>query len=403
MPSFRYQARLPDGRLQSGLAEAPSVEDATEALVERGYEVLSLEPYRGAAAASQSLTNLLNRITNKELVGTVRMMAVMVDAQVPVADAIRNVVKQSRNPKLKGVMSDIANEVEGGARFSDALERYPKVFSAFFINMVRSGETTGQLTDVLNYLADQQEKDYDLTAKMRNALMYPGFIIVSMVVIGFVMMTYVIPKLTEVFKEGGMELPLSTRVLMGASDFLVAYWWVVILGAVVFGIGFFYWVQTAYGRLQWDRFKLRIPVLGGLYRDIYTTRFCQSMFTLMKGGVTMVQALEVAASVMGNEVWKQMILQTIVAVNDGQPLVSVMSQGKEMPTMAIQMMTVGEETGRMSDVLSRLSEFYGRSVSNMAAGMLTLIEPIVMVTLAIGVGFMVSAIMLPMYQMTSGV
>jgi len=403
MPSYKYQARGTDGRIQSGIVEASSIEEANEALVERQYEILSVEPFTGAAAASASLTAFLNRISSKELVATIRMLSVMVSAQVPIVDAVRNLVRQTPNPKFKAILSDVGSEVEGGARLSDAFERYPHVFSQFFINMVRSGETTGQLAEVMSYLADQQEKDYDLLSKMRNALMYPAFIVTSMVIVGIVMMTFVVPKLTAVFVEGNMQLPITTKILIATSDFMVAFWWVLLLGAMGLGASFYFWLRTPYGRYQFDWFKLHIPVFGPLFRDIYVVRFCQSMSTLMHGGVTMVQSLEVAASVMNNAVWKKMIIETIQAVNDGQPLVSIMAQTKEVPSMAIQMMSVGEETGRLNDVLGRLSDFYGRSVSNMAAGMLTLIEPIVMVVLGLGVGIMVSAIMLPMYQMSSAV
>jgi len=220
--------------------------------------------------------------------------------------------------------------------------------------------------------------------------------------VAIVMMTFVVPKLTAVFTEGHMQLPITTKMLIAASNFMVTFWWLLILGAVALGTAFYFWVKTPYGRYQFDWFKLHVPIFGPLFRDIYTTRFCQSMYTLMRGGVTMVQALEVAASVMDNAVWKNMIIQTIQAVNDGQALITVMAQSKEVPSMAIQMLSVGEETGKLDDVLGRLSEFYGRSVANMAAGMLTLIEPIVMVVLGLGVGVMVSAIMLPMYQMSSG-
>lgn len=393
---------MPDGRMQGGIVEAPNPEGAGEALVERGYEILSLEPYRGSEAASKSLMAFLNRITSKELVAAIRMLSVMISASVPLVDAVRNLYHQTKNPRFKIILADIANEIEGGAKLSDALEKFPKVFSGFFRNMVRSGENTGQLAEVMNYLADQQEKDYDLLSKMRGALMYPIFILCSMLIVGFIAMTYVVPKLTAVFKESGTELPITTRMLIATSDFMVLYWWVIILGVVVFGVAFYYWIQTDYGRYQLDWFKLKVPIFGTLFRNIYIVRFCRSMSTLMQGGITMVQALEIATSVMDNAVWKSLIIQTIEAVNDGQPLITAFSRSKDVPSMVTQMLSVGEETGKLNDILKRLSEFYSREVSNMAAGMLTLIEPVVMVILGLAVGVMVSAIMLPMYSMSSG-
>lgn len=403
MPSYKYQARSADGRIQSGIVEAPTQDAAGEALLERDYQILSLEQYKGVEAAAQSLTMLLNRITSKEMVAAVRMLSVMVSAAVPLTDAVRNISHQSKNPNFKVILADIANEIEGGSRLSEALERYPKVFSQFFINMIRSGETTGQLAEVLNYLADQQEKDYDMMSKLKGALTYPAIIVIGMGIAGFVMMVYVVPKLTQVLTEANVPLPLSTRILIGTSGFMAEFWWLIIIAVVVFVTGFFYWIKTDYGRFVWDGFKLKIPIVGQLLREMYVTRFCQAMATLMKGGVTMVQALEIAAAVMGNAVWKRMIIETIQEVNDGNSLVTAMQRDKNVPTMAIQMLAVGEETGRLEEVLQRVGEFYSRSVANMTANMMTLIEPIIMIILGLAVGTMVSAIMIPMYNLSSAV
>ncbi len=403
MPTFRYQVRIPDGRIQSGIVEAQDSDSAIEALEDRQYEVLSVEPYASLQSGSDSIMRFFNKIKPKELVATVRILAVMVSASVPLVDSIRNIVQQTKNTRLKAVMGDVANEIEGGAKLSDALERHPDVFTGFFTNMVRSGETTGQLSEVLNYLADQQEKDFDIKGKLRGALMYPAFIITGMLVVGVIMMLFVVPKLTEVIIEAGVELPLTTRVLIGISDALVNFWWVMILGVVAFGIAFWSWKRTEEGRYMWDKIKLNIPVFGGLLRDIYTVRFCQSMYTLMKGGQTLVQSLEVAASVIGNEVWKQTILQTIQAVNDGESIVSVMQNSKHVPAMAVQMMAVGEETGQMTEILQRISSFYSRNVDNASATILSLIEPVVMVVLGVGVGLLVSAIMVPLYRISGGI
>lgn len=403
MAMFKYQIRAMDGRIQSGMVEALTQDAAGEALLQRDYEILSLEPYKGIQAAAQSVTQFLNRITSKEMVAAVRMLSVMVSASVPLTDAMRNISHQSKNPNFKIILADIANEIEGGARLSEAMERYPKVFSQFFINMIRSGETTGQLSDVMNYLADQQEKDYDMMSKLKGALSYPAIIVMGMGIAGFVMMVYVVPKLTQVLTEANVPLPLSTKILIGTSAFMSQFWWLIIIAVVVFAVSFTYWIKTDYGRWVWDNFKLKIPIVGQLLREMYITRFCQSMSTLMRGGVTMVQALEIAASVMGNAVWKNMIIETIREVNDGNSLVTAMQREKNVPIMAIQMLAVGEETGRLEEVLQRVGEFYSRSVANMTANMMTLIEPIIMIILGLAVGTMVSAIMIPMYNLSSAV
>ncbi|MFA6504050.1 MAG: type II secretion system F family protein [Patescibacteria group bacterium] len=403
MLSFKYQVRATDGRLQSGMVEAASQEEATNALLERDMQVLSLQPYRGAEASVQALTRWLNRITSRDLVAGIRMLSVMVSASVPITDSVRNISKQSKNPYFKFILQDIANEIEGGARFSDALDRYPKVFSQFFINMVRSGETTGQLAEVLNYLADQQEKDYEMMSKLRGAMIYPAVILSSMTIAGFVMMVYVVPKMTEVLTESNVELPLSTKILIGTSSVMSNYLWLIILGVAAFATAFTYWVKTDYGRLLWDGVKLKIPIVGKLLREMYVTRFCQAMSTLMKGGATMVQALEIASAVMGNAVWKKLVLETIQEVNDGNSMVTALQRDKSVPLMAVQMLSVGEETGKLEEVLHRVGDFYSRSVANMTANMMTLIEPLIMIVLGLAVGVIVSAIMIPMYNLSSAV
>ncbi|MFZ6015979.1 MAG: type II secretion system F family protein [Patescibacteria group bacterium] len=403
MPSYKYQARIPDGRMQSGIVEAANEAEAIEALEERQYEVLSIEPYAGIGKGAQSLMNILNRVTTKELVATVRMLSVMISASVPLVDSVRNAASQTKNPRLKLILSDIANEIEGGTKLSDALEKYPNIFSGFFTNMIRSGETTGQLAEVMEYLADQQERDYDMMSKLKGALMYPIFIVVGMVIVGIVMMVYVVPKLTAVITESGQELPITTKLLIGTSDAMVNFWWVFLIGFVISGIAFYFWVRTAEGRYQWHYIILNFPLFGKLLQDVYTVRFAQAMFTLMKGGQTLVQGLEVAAAVIGNEVWRRVILETIQVVNDGESIVGVMVTKSYIPNMAVQMMAVGEDTGQLTEVFKRISDFYSRSVQNLSATLLTLIEPVVMVVLGLGVGVMVSAIMLPLYNMSSGV
>lgn len=402
MLTFKYRARMPDGRMQAGVIEAENQQHAIEALVERGLEVFAVEPYAGAEASMKRFEMLLNRVKPKDLVVATRTLSVMVSASVPLTDAVRNIGKQTENPQLRSILSDLATEIEGGARLSDALERHSKVFSGFFINMVRSGETTGQLAEVLEYLADQQEKDYDLSAKIKGAMIYPLFIIGTMVAVGFVMMTFVVPKLTAVLTEANVELPLSTRMLIATSNFFQDFWYLVILMIIGAAIGFKAWISTLNGRVMWDGIKMKIPIFGSLFRQMYVVRFARSLSTLTKGGVDLVNALEVVSGVIGNEVWKRVVYETIREVNDGNSIVTAFQRYPFVPTMMVQMLSVGESTGRTHDILARLSTFYSREIDNIVANMTKLIEPIVLVILGLGVGVLVSAILLPLYQLSSG-
>ncbi|MFH1077919.1 MAG: type II secretion system F family protein [Patescibacteria group bacterium] len=404
MPMFKYRVRAPGGSTQAGVVDADSRDAAVEALNERGYQILLFEE-RGVGEVDIGVTALsfLNRIKGKDIVVAARTLSVMVSASVPIVDAIRNIARQSENPRMRSLLADIANEVEGGARFSDALEKHTEVFSDFFINMVRSGETSGQLTEVLEYLADQMEKDYDLNAKIKGAMIYPIFILSALFAVGFIMMAFVVPKLTAVLQEANVALPWTTKLLIFVSDIFANDWWLILLviAGVMFGVRA--WVKTPGGRFMWDKMKMKIPIFGGLFQRIYVVRFARSLSTLSRGGVDTVTALEIVSGVMANAAWKQLVYETIREVNDGNSIVTAMQRRKFVPSMMTQMLSVGEETGKQQEVLKRLSEFYSREIDNIVANMVSLIEPVIMIILGLGVGVMVSAILLPLYSMSSAI
>ncbi|MEN9557946.1 MAG: hypothetical protein RL141_315 [Candidatus Parcubacteria bacterium] len=402
MPTFSYRVRTPENVLQAGVVDALSMEDATLALQERGFEVLVLEAARPRQASLQSLP-WLNPIKTKDIVIVSRMLSVMVSASVPLVDALKNIARQSANPNIQRVLSDVASEVEGGARFSDALERHPKVFSGFFTNMVRSSELSGQLEQVLDYLAEQQEKDYDLTSKIRGALIYPAFILVSLGVVGFIMMAFVVPKLTQILQEANVALPISTRILIAVSGFMGAYWWIVLIFLAILAVVFRVVVGTPEGRLAFDQVLLRIPLFRGLFQRIYVVRFCRSLATLLRGGVDQVSALEIVAGVVGNAVWKRMVFETIQEVNEGNSITTAFQRSRSVPPMMNQMLAVGEETGKLQEIATRIADFFNREVDTLTANLVTLIEPIIILLLGLGVGVMVSAILLPLYQLSTAV
>lgn len=391
----------PNGRIQAGIVDAPTIEEAQGALQERGFEVLVLELYK--PKGTQQAMAFFNKVKPKDIVVMSRTLSVMISAAVPLVDSLKNIAAQTENPTLKTIMVDVSGEVEAGSRMSDAFERHPKVFSSFFINMIRSGETSGQLEEVLEYLADQQEKDYDLTSKVKGALIYPAFIMSALVVVGFIMMTFVVPKLTAVLEEANMELPISTKILIAVSGFFQSYWYIVIILVVVAIVGLQVAIKTPGGRMLLDKAKLKAPIFGLLFSRIYVVRFTRSFATLIHGGVDQIGALEIVSSIVGNQVWKKMVFETIQEVNEGNSLTTAFRRSKSVPTMMNQMISVGEETGKLEEVLNRVADFYKREVDNLVANLVTLIEPIVMVLLGVAVGVMVSAILLPMYQMSSAV
>lgn len=403
MATFSYRAKLSDGRIQAGLIQAGSKEEAKMALEERGMTAQVVEERLRAEAVSQGLVMWLNRVSEKELVIFARTLAVMVSASVTITDALRNISSQTKNPKFQSILLQVASEVEGGGKFSDALEKHTEIFSSFYVNMVRSGETSGQLAEVLDYLADQQEKDFDLTSKIKGAMIYPAFIIGTMVVVGFVMMTFVVPKLVGVLQEANVELPWTTKTLIAVSGFFANNWLLLLVAMIALAVGWNVGIRTPRGRYLWDYAKLRLPVIGKLSQEVAVVRFSRSLATLAKGGVDLVSALEIVAGVMDNEVWRRIILQTIHEVNDGNSLTTVMAREAIVPPMMIQMLSIGEGTGKTNEVLQRLASFFSRDIDNVVANLVHLIEPLVLIVLGLGVGVLVSAILLPMYQLSQSI
>lgn len=397
---YKFKAKDKEGQSASGIVEAENPKQAEASIRDRGFSEITLTVSAKPSLLATSF-NFLERVKVKDMVIFARQLSVMEGAKVPLTQSLQTIARETVNKKLKATLISVADEVEAGTRFSLALSKHDDIFSDFYINMVRSGETTGRLDEVLNYLADQQEKDYDLISKIRGAMMYPAFIIIGMIVVGTIMMIFVIPRLTDIFKESGGELPLPTRILIGTSDFLVNFWWLVLALFILGFIIFREWIKTVSGRRLWDGLKIKIPIFGFLFQRIYLVRFSRSLTTLLSGGVDMVPALLVAADIVGNASYKDIILKTKKEVEDGNSLNSVFRGRKEVPVMFSQMLAVGEETGKISEVLSRLTTFYAREIDNFVANLSTIIEPVIMLVLGGAVGLMVAAIILPMYSLAT--
>ncbi len=322
-------------------------------------------------------------------------------AKVPLVSSLRTVAKQTENKKLREMLLDIADETESGMSLSIALAKYPKVFTGFFVNMIRSGETTGRLEEVMNYLADQMERDFDLTAKIKGAMIYPIVVIFGLVIVGFVMLTFVVPKMTEVMKESGTALPWTTKSLIFISDFMNQNAVSIIIFAVIAGAAGRWWVSTPAGKKIWDTVTLRAPVFGPMLQLIYLVRFTRSLSTLLSGGVDVPGSLDVCADVVGNAHYKDMIVRTKKEIMDGNSITTVFAQDPTIPKMVSQMMSVGEESARLAEVLDKLTQFYTRELENKVANLVHAIEPMIMLVMGGAVGVMVAAIMMPMYSMAT--
>lgn len=399
MAIYKYKAKNKDGELAVGLVEALSDEAAEQMLKDRNYDIVSIG--LESEGKKQNFSMMFERIKPKDLVIFSRQFAVLISASVTLVQSLKMLVDQTENLKMKMTVSEISDEIDGGARLSDALAKRPKVFSSFYVNVIKSGETSGKLDDVLNYLADELEKDYDMSSKIKGAMIYPAFVLFSMSCIGVLMMMFIVPKLTAVIADSGGELPVPTKIVMAISDFLVSYWW--LIGFAVAGIyaGIKVLHRFPSGKLLLDSILLKLPVFGKLFQRIYLVRFTRSLQTLIIGGVNISKSLSIVADVVSNKVYKDLITQTKKEVEDGNSISTTFLTSAYIPKMVSQMMSVGEKTGKLDLVLERITDFYSREVSNIVSNLMTLMEPLIMVVMGIGTGIMVASIIMPMYNMAS--
>ncbi|MDD4995432.1 MAG: type II secretion system F family protein [Patescibacteria group bacterium] len=344
---------------------------------------------------------LLSRVSTRDRVVFSRQLSVMISANVPLLRALRSMVQQTENPALKDIVENLADEIEGGAKLSDAMALHSDAFSEFYISMVRSGETTGRIDQTLNYLADEQEKDYELMSKIRGSMIYPAFIICGLLAVGVLMMVFVIPKLTDILQESGATLPWTTRALIFTSGFMTGYWWLILIAFVLAVVGLRVVLQIPAGRLIWDSLKIHLPLFGKIFRKIYIVRLTRTLSTLITGGVDIVSGLTVVSNVVGNAVYKKMIVETISEVEDGNSITTVFRESKLIPPMVVQMIAIGEETGQMAFVLEKLTDFFSREVRTLVESLVTVIEPAIMIVMGVAVGIMVSAVLMPMYNLAS--
>ncbi|MBU0647291.1 type II secretion system F family protein [Patescibacteria group bacterium] len=400
MSTFKYKALDKNKKIVAGLLEVASKEFAEETLKEKDLLIIELKELSSRRLSGMTI---LERVSGKDLVIFSRQFAIMISANMVIVQSLKIIVDQTASLKLKNIILKVATEVDGGTKLSDALANWPDVFSNFYVSVVRSGETSGKLDEILNYLADEMEKDYDMMNKIKGAMIYPVFVLCGLIVVGMVMMIYVVPKLTNILSEGGAELPITTKILIGTSNFLASYWIIILLASVVIFFGLRFYTSKPTGKKQIDYLKLKLPIFGKLFQLIYLVRFTRSMNTLIVSGITISDSLKVVAGVVNNKIYQELIEQTILAVNEGNSISSVFSKSNEIPKMVSQMINIGERTGKLDVILDRITVFYGRAIANTIANLMTLMEPVIMVVMGIAVGIMVAAIILPMYNLAGQV
>ncbi len=395
---FLFKAKNELGEVKEGFVDAIGEDFATEILQKNGLTVFSLTAEKSGVSLERQFQKLWEGVNQRELAILFRQLATLIEAKVPVTSSLQSVAMQTSNEYLRGIVRDMAEDIDDGMPFSEALERHQDVFSPLVINMVKAGEISGGLQRSIKYVADNIEKNYYMTSKIKGSLMYPGFVIGAASIIGFLVVTFILPKITGIIKEMNIAVPWYTKVLMWLGDFMQVYWWAIILVVAGAVAGFMYYANSESGQKDMEEIILKIPVIGTIASRLYLIRFAENLSALLAGGIPIVRALTVVGDVVGNGVYKRVILRAADNVRTGGMMSQVLMNDPAIPPMVAQMVKIGEETGSTTQVLKAVSDFYTQEVDMLTRNMMSLIEPILIVILGIGVAIMVVGILLPIYN-----
>lgn len=398
MQKFNYSVKDPTGKTRKGVIEAIDEKNAARILKDRGLLVISVKP-RGAQLLGE-LASLFGRVSSNDKVNFTRQLATMVTAGLPITDALSILEVQSR-PALAKVVGEISREIEGGGSLSKALEKHPQIFDKVYIALIRSGEAAGVLDRVLARLADNLEKQKEFNSKVKGAMVYPIIVVAGMVVVGAIMIVFVLPKMLAVYQDFQAELPAATKILLGFSNFVTKFWYLALILAVSLIGGLTFVMRKPELRPYIDQFFFRFPIIGNLKKNIILTEFARTLGLLISTGILIVEALDIVQNSLGNSIFEKAIKEASLEVEKGIPLADTLARSGVFPPILPQMVAVGEETGKLDEVLGRVSTYFEQEADVAVRGLTTALEPLIMIVLGIGVGFLIIAVIMPIYNLTS--
>ena len=396
---FKYTARTKNGELQTGNIDAGTREAALNILSQHELFVLEV-----SSVATEHwydrISSYFNRVKNKDLVIFTRQFATLLESKISLGDSLRTLFQQTANARLKEVIFDLSSDIEAGLSLSQALGKNPAVFSEFYVNMVRSSEVTGRMDEVMLFLADYLEKEFGLLVRVRNALIYPFVVVGLFFVVAALMVFFVIPTIAPIFAESNVQLPIFTRILIGTSNFLLVWWWAALfalIALVIFGLDY---IRTPEGRAVSDELKMKIPVIGELLKKLYVARLCEAVSVLIQGGIPATQAVEIASHTVGNVVYRDLLHSVAESINSGELMSGAFSHDRDhFPAILVQMVAVGESTGRLEEMLKKVSKFYTTEVDSLVSNLVELVQPLLMLVIGLMVGLLFASMLLPLYDL----
>ena len=401
MALYRFTAKDQNARKFSGEVEVFDEKTLVESLRKEGLIPIEIKKREKIGLPLINALPKIGGVTVNEIVNFTRELSTMISAGLPLTDALVILEKQAKNQKFANILAEVVADVEGGMALSQALHKHPRAFDIIYIKLIEAGETGGVLDKVLDKLALSLEKDREFKSKTRGAFIYPSIVVTVMIIVIVLMMVFVIPKLTDLYTEIGTELPLPTKILVATSGFMRSFWWLILL----FLIGMFYalraYSKTEHGARVFSKFVLSLPVWGKIRKAITLAEFTRTFGLLIGTGIPIITALKVVRDILSSLSYKEGIDEAIIRVERGAPLFQPLSANPVFPPIVGQMIRVGEETGRMDEVLARLAVYFETESENMIRNLTTALEPIILVVLGLGVGILVLSIILPIYNLTA--
>jgi len=396
---FVFKAKTKDGELKEGVIDAASSEVAIDLLQKNELFPLSLKAEKDKNSLEKTFLKYLDRVNEKELMIFFRQLSILIEAKVPIVASLTAIKAQMENRYFQKIIEEIINNIQDGLQLSDAMKKHNDIFSTLSVNIVKAGEVSGNLRKSVEYVANNIEKNYTLTQRVKSAMMYPVIVMIVFFVIAFLVVTLVVPKLTAMIKSmEGLAVPWYTNVVIMISDFMAVYWWAILIMIVGVVGSIFYYIETEDGSKDWDRIKIRLPIFGTIFQYLYIARFADNLSVLLAGGIPIIQALNIVSSVIGNTVYEAIFLRAAEEIRIGGVMSDVLRRSPQIPPIVSQMVKIGEESGQIDLVLQHVAKFYEQESSEMAKNLSTLIEPLLMVVIGFAVAFLAFSVIMPIYN-----